>query len=140
MKAALILLVALTCAAPLWAETVVATRTIRAQEVIPSDAIRVDAARIAGAYDNINAVIGQEARVAIYPGKPILRGTIGAPALVERNQLVEMVFQRGGLRITSEGRALGRGGKGERIRVMNMGSRNVLFALIQADGSVSVSE
>ncbi|EPX82621.1 flagellar basal body P-ring formation chaperone FlgA [Salipiger mucosus] len=121
------------------AETVVATRTIRAQEIVAPDAVRVDPARVDGAYANPDKVVGFEARTTLYPGRPLLRGSVGPPALVDRNQMVELIFSRGGLRIATEGRALGRGGAGERIRVMNQSSRTVLFGTIRPDGSVSVA-
>lgn len=131
----------LVCAAfPAIAETVVATRTIRPQEILSFEDLRVDGATVEGAYDKIEEVVGLEARVALYPGRAVMRGQLGLPALVDRNQIVELVFQRGGLRIVAEGRALGRGGAGERIRVMNSSSRTVLFGTIDTNGTVIVSQ
>lgn len=122
------------------AETVVATQTIRAQQMVTADAVRLDPASITGAYSSLDAVIGQEARSAIYPGRPIMRGSLGEPALVQRNQAVELVYAYGGLRIKAEGRALGRGAAGERVRVMNVDSRTILFGTIAGDGTILVSK
>lgn len=133
-------LIALCLAGPALADTVVATRTIRPQEILSFEDLRVDGAVVDGAYDKIEEVVGLEARVALYPGRAVMRGQLGLPALVDRNQIVELVFQRGGLRIVAEGRALGRGGAGERIRVMNSSSRTVLFGTIDTSGTVIVSE
>ncbi len=121
-------------------DTVVALRTIRAHEVIGAEALSLDPGRVEGAYANVTEVIGQEARVALYPGRPILFGHVGPPAAVERNQVVELVFEQSGLRITSEGRALGRAAVGERLRVMNLSSRTTLFGTVQPDGSIRVSK
>lgn len=128
--------------APAWAcaETVVATQTIRPQQVITPDAVRLDPAEVTGAFSSLDRVIGQEARMAIYPGRAIMRGAVGAPALVARNQAVELVYSHAGLRIKAEGRALGRGAEGERIRVMNTDSRTVLFGTIAPDGSILVNK
>ena len=90
------------------AETVVANRIIRAQEVIAPGDVRLDPRSTNGAHARLDEVIGQEARVAIYPGHAVMVGTLGRPALIARNQMVELVFSRGTLRITTEGRALGR--------------------------------
>jgi flagella basal body P-ring formation protein FlgA len=120
-------------------ETVVATQTIRPQQVVTADAVRLDPADISGAYSSLADVIGQEARMAIYPGRAVMRGALGNPALVDRNQAVELVFSRGGLRIRAEGRALGRGAAGERIRVMNVDSKTILFGTIAGDGTVLVN-
>jgi flagella basal body P-ring formation protein FlgA len=76
--------------------------------------------------------------VTLYPGRPILENQVGPPALVERNQVVRMVFLRGGLAITAEGRALDRGGFGEAVRVMNLSSRQIVSGAVAADGSIEV--
>lgn len=127
-------------AEPALAETVVATRTIRPQEIVTAADIRIDPANISGAHMLATEVLGLEARVALYPGRPIMRGQLGLPALIDRNQIIELVFQKGGLRIVAEGRALGRGGAGERIRVMNIASRTTLFGTISDEGYVYVSD
>lgn len=136
MRLAALLLLALPGALPVSAETVIATRTIRAQEIVAPDAVRLDPAQIAGAHAALERVVGQEARVTLYPGRPVMRGAVGAPALIERNQIVELIFARGGLRIVTEGRALDRAGAGERIRVMNLSSRTTLFGTVTAQGTV----
>ncbi len=120
------------------ADTVVSTQTIRPQQIVGPEAVRLDSADVTGAYSSLDAVIGQEARVAIYPGRAIMRGSVGEPALVARNQAVELVYAHGGLRIRAEGRALGRGAAGERIRVMNIDSRTILFGTVAEDGSILV--
>ncbi|KHQ52469.1 MULTISPECIES: flagellar basal body P-ring formation chaperone FlgA [Mameliella] len=122
------------------ADTVVATQTIRPQQIITADAVRLDPAEVQGAYATLDAVVGQEARTAIYPGRAVMRGAVGQPALVDRNQAVELVYAQGGLRIRAEGRALGRGAAGERIRVMNVDSRTTLFGTIAPDGSILVNK
>lgn len=124
----------------LWAETVVSSRTIRPHQIITHQDVRIDQAEIAGAYENASHVIGQEALHVIYPGRAIMIGSVGTPAIIDRNQYVEIVFQNGGLRIVAEGRALGRGAAGDRIRVMNADSKTVLFGKIHSDGTVVVSK
>lgn len=135
--AALILLLSLQSLA---AETVVALRTIRAQEIVTSEAVTLDPGTLDGAYAQIDDVLGQEARITLYPGRPILHGHLGPPAVVERNQIVELVFERNGLRITSEGRSLARAAVGERIRVMNVSSKTSLFGVVLDNGSIRVSQ
>jgi len=78
--------------------------------------------------------------VAIYPGRPVLAASLRRPALVERNQIVRLVYQTGALAIATEGRALGRGGAGEMIEVMNLSSHNKVTGLIGADGAVIVGQ
>ena len=94
----------------------------------------------AGAVAEVAAVVGQEARTTLYPGRPILSNQIGAPALVERNQLVRMHFSEGALSITTEGRTLDRAGVGELVRVMNLASRQIVTGSVLADGSIEVGQ
>ena len=93
---------------------------------------------VAGAITDPSAVIGQEARVALYAGRPIRISDFGPPAIVNRNDLVTLVFDHALLSISTEGRALGRGAVGDRIRVMNLSSRTTITGLIRADGQIEV--
>ncbi len=125
---------------PAHAETVVPTHTIRAQSILSREDLIVKNATVPGAYSNLEELLGLEARVALYPGRPIRPGDVGPAAIVERNQIVLLIYDRGGLRISTEGRSLMRGGAGDRIRVMNMVSRATVSGRIQPSGDVIVSQ
>lgn len=121
------------------ADMLVATRTIRAAEVIgPRDVTVVDG-EAAGALSDPDEAIGQEARMALYAGRPIRPGSIGPPAIVERNEEIVLVFRQGGLAISVAGRALGRGGEGDRVRAMNLVSRKAISGVIGPQGAVHVA-
>lgn len=120
------------------ADSLVATRTIRAQTVIAAGDVSVADEAVPGALSRPDEAIGLEARVSIYAGRPIRREDLSAPAMVERNQLVTLGYSRGGLQIRAEGRALGRGAVGETIRVMNLASRTTVTGRIGPDGTVLV--
>lgn len=125
-------------ASPLSADTIVATRTIPAQSIIMLGDIVIQDQETPGAFHQIDAVIGMEARVALFAGRPIRQGDISPPAVVERNQIIALHYEANGLVITTEGRALGRAGPGDRIRVMNMSSRTTVSAQIGQDGAAYV--
>lgn len=129
-------LLLLPAAAP--AETLVAVRPIRAQQIILADDLAVIPGDSAGALRDPAAAVGKEARVTLYPNRPIHSGDLAAPALVDRNQIVILAYAAGPLLIRAEGRALARGGAGETIRVMNLASRSTVSGRIAADGSVTV--
>ncbi len=131
-------MVLLALVAPASAESLVATRTIRAKTVIAPDDLTLVNAELAGALTSPDQAVGLETRVAIYAGKPVRPGDLGPPALVERNQLIKLVYLSGGLAISTEGRALSRGSEGDVIRVMNPGSRNTVTGRIGPDGAVYV--
>lgn len=120
------------------ADIVVPTRTIRAKEVISAADLELKFTDMPGAVSDPAELIGFEARVALYPGRPVRAADVGPPAIVDRNDLVVLVFNRQPLSISTEGRALGRGAVGERIRVMNLSSRTTVTGLIRPDGQIEV--
>ncbi|MEO0667861.1 MAG: flagellar basal body P-ring formation chaperone FlgA [Pseudomonadota bacterium] len=122
------------------ADVVTPTRTLRPGTLITLQDLTIRDGQQVGAFDRITDVAGQEARVALYAGRPIPFEAIGPPAIVNRNQIVPLSYQASGLRITTEGRAMERGGVGDRIRVMNLQSRATLFGLVQADGTIKVTQ
>lgn len=125
-------------AGPAISQSVVALSGIRAQTVITADMVALSEGDTLGAYSTLESVIGLETRLNIYPGRVILMDALGAPAILERNQNVVMRFHRGALVIYSEGRVLDRAGVGERVRVMNMDSKTVIFGRVGADGIIEV--
>lgn len=120
------------------ADALVTTRVIKAGTIIQRDDLTVVDADIPGAISDLQSVAGQEARVTIYPGRPIRADHLGPPAVVDRNQVVSLGYSTGGLSITTEGRALARGGVGDVIRVLNLSSRTTVLGQIMPDGSVRV--
>lgn len=120
------------------ADILVPVRMIRAREVIAAEDVMVGAGDAVGSLSDPAELIGQEARVVLYPGRPVQPGDVGPPAIVGRNDLITLVFRRGALSIMAEGRALGRGAEGDRIRAMNLASKATVTGRIQADGTVEV--
>jgi flagella basal body P-ring formation protein FlgA len=125
-------------AGPVFADSLVATRPIRAMSMISADDVTLVAADIDGALTSVSAAVGMEARVVIYPGRPVRAADLGPPAIVERNQIVPLTYRNGSLAILTEGRALARGGVGDVIRVMNLSSRATVTGQIGPDGLVEV--
>jgi flagella basal body P-ring formation protein FlgA len=123
---------------PAMAETVIAKHTIRAQQMISASDVSLATGYTPGAASSIEEVAGFEARRIIYAGRPIPLGDIGPPALVERNGIVSLAYRVSGLTITTEGRALARGGFGDRIRVINLDSRTAVTGVIDETGTVWV--
>lgn len=121
------------------AEVLVPVRNIRPKEIITPSDLMIKQVNVAGAMTAMDDIVGQEARVALYVGRPIRPGDFGPPAIIERNDLVTLIFRNGALTIATEGRALGRGAEGEAIRVMNLSSRTTVSGRVQLDGSIEVN-
>lgn len=88
---------------------------------------------------NKEELIGKQIRRSFSKEKPITPDLIGSPILVKRNQNVDIIFQKGALLISTNGRALAQGGAGERIKVMNLESKKIVTGKITANGDIDVT-
>lgn len=122
-----------------WAETMVAARVIKARAIVTPEDLKLIPDVIPGGLSDPGAIIGYEIRVAVYAGQPIRAEDVVPPTVIERNQRVMVAYRKGGLTILAEGRALGRGGIGDTIRVMNSGSKMTVDATIGDDGVAYVN-
>ena len=120
------------------ADSLIAARTLQANSVLVPEDMMLVAADLPGALTSPDLAVGQETRVAIYAGRPILATALGPAALVERNQTVLLRYLSLGLSISTEGRALDRGSEGDRIKVMNLASKATVTGVVGPDGAVHV--
>lgn len=133
------LTISLICALPAAADSLTATRLIRPASILQEEDILRTVESIPGAISGEVDVIGLEARVTLYPGRAIRPGDIGPPALIERNDLVTLVFRSGRLSIVTDGRALSRGASGDIVRAMNLSSRSTITGVVSPEGHVLVT-
>ncbi len=134
----LVAILALMLPTPSPAQSVASTRTIRAGAILGAGDVTVLDQTSHGAYRRVEQVIGKETRRILYPGRPIARDDIGAPAVVTRNQVVTLVYDNGALTISTQGRALSRGGIGDYIKAMNLSSHAVISGMVSAPGEIRV--
>lgn len=125
---------------PAQAQSVQVVRPVRAQAVLTPDDLTVADGRVPGAAETIDEVVGREAKVALYPGRPIFASQLGTPALVERNALVKMIYVDGPLRIATDGRVLDRAAAGDLVRVMNLNSKQTVTGTVAPDGTITVGQ
>lgn len=120
------------------AQAVIPIHTIRPGEILRLEDVRASEDTKPGFVSDVQAVVGMEARRILYAGRPIKRTDVGPPALVERNQVVVLIYSSPALSIRTEGRALERGAIGDVLRVINLTSRNTVFGRVDASGYVIV--
>lgn len=121
------------------AQSVAVIHPVRAGAPIGADDLAFADTQIEDGFADPRDLIGLEARVNLYPGRPVRLRDVGLPTVVTRNAVVPLIFNRGGLTITLEGRALGRAGDGEAVRVMNLSSRSTVTGIATASGAVLVN-
>lgn len=83
--------------------------------------------------------IGQEARRALAAGMTLRAGDIGPAALVRRGEEVRLHVVAGALRISARGRALDDGGRGARVRVVNLATARTLEGRVLGAGQVGIA-
>ena len=113
---------------------ITAAKQIRAGSILTAADITTPSDR--DAMRRAFELIGREAMRTYYRGQPINEEDFQAPTLVSRNSIVQMEFSKGAMTIFAEGRALDRGGFGDRIRVMNLLSKRVVSATVSGAGNV----
>lgn len=133
---AVLLMLALAMPLPALAGSLIAARTLPAGTVISAMDLRAGNDTASKGISDPSRIIGQETRITIYEGRPIQASLLRAPRLVERNQLVQLLFQRGALRIATNARALDEGGEGDLVRAMNLTSKTTVTARVAADGTL----
>lgn len=115
-----------------------AARTLPVGTVVSAQDLRAMDSDRPG-LDDPSMIIGQQTRVTIYEGRPFQANMLQTPRLVSRNEIVRLSFQRGTMRIDTQGRVMSDGGAGDVVRVMNVESRNTISARVQTDGSLLVT-
>lgn len=119
------------------AEELIVARNIRAGAIITASDIATPTDR--EAMRRAIDIIGMEAGRTFYRGQQLDEEALRKPTLVHRNSIVQMEYSKGAMSISAEGRALDKGGIGERIRVMNLLSKRVVTATITGADSVRTS-
>jgi flagella basal body P-ring formation protein FlgA len=138
LRTTLVACIVLAVVAQARADTVIAAGTIRGQSLIMASDVAVVEGDTPGALSSVADAIGMEAAVNLYAGRPIRPGDLRPPAVIERNSIVTIRYDHGGLVVVTDGRAMDRAATGEPLRVLNLSSRNTVTAIAAAPGLVTV--
>lgn len=126
----------------LYGPVVVATRPVaRGQLMSAADVIvdRLDLSQLPrGVVSDVADVAGRLARAPLVPYTPIRRDQLESPAAVHRGDVVLLVAERKGLRITAPGEVRDDAGLGEQVRVVNRASRKDLVGRVRDASTVAV--
>ncbi len=113
---------------------VVATRAVGRGETIVAGDVAVERRDLAdvgrGAVGDAGAAIGRVARAPLVPYTPVRSEQIETPPEVHRGDVVLLVAERGGMRITAPGEVRDDAGRGEQVHVVNRTSRKDLIGRV----------
>lgn len=121
---------------------VVARQPIARGTILTEDDLRIEERRLdelpTTVLTEVASAVGHEARVALAAGKPLTVQGLANAVLVKRGDLVRVLVEKGGMRISVAGEAMDTGGAGERVRVVNASSKRELVGRVVDHGTVSV--
>lgn len=138
------LVVALTGAVPAWATNLdlpVPRTTIYPGDTISEDQLTVRAflahsVTRSSVFDDRQGLIGRVAKRTLLPGQPVPVNSIRDPYLVNSGKSSLVVFEMGGLTITTQATALQNGVAGDVVTLRNPDSGVVIQGTVERDGTV----
>ncbi len=83
--------------------------------------------------------VGLSVRRALRPGQVLRQADLMKPELVQRNENVTLIFEAGGILLTSRGKALESGAEGDVVNVLNGQSKRTVQGTVTGSGTVTVS-
>lgn len=75
-------------------------------------------------------LVGKEAQKLLKEGKIVIDRDIGNPMLIKKGDVVTVVYRTDKMQITAKVEALGDGGKGDKIEMLNPKSKKMLFGSV----------
>ena len=88
---------------------------------------------------NREQLIGMEAKRNLRDNSPVNVSDVKQPTLVERNQAVTIVYKSRSMLLSSQGRALTAGAKGDMISIVNLQSNRTIQGRVVSSGKVVVT-
>lgn len=123
-------------------KALIAARRLEPGDVITAADVRsaqVAARTLLGPVEtDLSHVVGQTAKRTIVAGQPLEADNIGSPVMVPKGATVVLVLNTPTMSLTARGLALGSGGQGDVIEVMNPLTRAVVAARVSGAGRATI--
>ncbi len=125
-----------------FAQVLTPSKTISKGEKITENDLQLtenDITSLNSYFTDKSSVVGQVAKTIILPGQIIQTTQIIPAKYVKRGEMVTLIAEIPGLKITSKGTALNDGTLGESIQVKALGSKRIVDATVVSEHTVKVS-
>ncbi len=125
-----------------FSQVITPSKTILKDEKISESAITLienDISQLNSYFTEKNSVVGQVAKMTILPGQIIQSNQIIPVKFVKRGEIVNLIAEIPGLKITSKGTALNDGTLGDSIQVKAIGSKRIVEATIVSEHTAKVT-
>ncbi len=121
---------------------VVARRSLARGATIAADDVAVEERDVTGlgaaVLRDVHDAVGKEAHVALAPGMPVTMQAVAKPVLVRRGDLVTVVVETPGMRLSLPADALEAGPAGARVRAVNKTSKQEISGNVVDRGTILV--
>lgn len=84
-------------------------------------------------------LVGMTPRRALNSDQIILSSDITSPILVKRNDMISVTFKNGPIELSTKGRAVSEGAKGDVVQIMNASSKKIIEAIVTGPQQAVVS-
>jgi len=125
-----------------WSNVVVSVKPLGKYQPIGKEDVRIERMSLARVPHNVvvrlDEALGQRAKRNIAADCILRRDQIETPPMVRRGDIVQIVAQTPILKITAKGMAKQNGGKNERIKVINLRSKKLVYANVVDQQTVQV--
>lgn len=124
------------------AEATVLTRAVDRGEILKAADVVVERRPKSEAGNDIfrrDVAIGMQARKPMRAGQVVRSTDLSRPDMVQRDQMITLIYQTDGLFLTMRAKALEAGGEGDTVSVMNLQSKRTVQGVVTGPGQVSVS-
>ena len=126
----------------LYQKVVVADRYLKRHQEIQAGDLRVMPVNIQqlppDAVTNPAEILGKRMIVNLNGREPIRASLLEVPPLVKKGDVVNVILERNSLRISCLGEIKETGRKGDRVKLVNLGSKKELFGRVVDAGTVQV--
>lgn len=131
-----------TATVEVWGPVVVTRKPLGRYKPITEDDIVLQTMDLSNLSSSVvtdpEAVLGKRTKRAIEAQTPLRTDNVELPPLVKRGDLVVIIAQSKGLKITTRGLVKKKGRLGDRIPVVNVDSKKVLYARVIDSNTVQV--
>lgn len=86
-----------------------------------------------------NELVGQQTVRPLEAGKAVNKLHVRVAPMISRNQMVTLVYRKGGIELSGSAQALEDGQQGQTIRIVNPSTRSTLTGTVMSDSTVHVN-
>ncbi len=122
-------------------DVVVLTRNVKRGAILQPDMIQIEKNDLSSLRDpctDLREVLGKKVLKSMRSGSILDISNIDFPPVIQKGQLVKILINHNGLKLTATGIATTNGKQDQVIRVQNTGSQKMVFCRVSAPGIVEV--